>query len=262
MHGTHAASASGLLEGKTAMITGASSGIGAAAARLFAAEGAAVVLMARREKQLLAVAEEIESAGGRAVAVTGDVTAPHDVARAVEAAVDGFGGLDAAFNNAGWGARGTELHETDDEVYEQIMDVNVRGVWNCLRSQIRVMLERGEGGAIVNTSSTAGVFATGALAPYVAAKHAVLGLTRSAAAEYGDRGIRVNALVVGSTRTELMEEAYRGIPESEWTGGNRAIQRRLADPNEVAQAAAWLCSDRSSFVTGGAVPVDGGCTAV
>lgn len=252
----------GLLDGRRVMITGASSGIGAAAARLFATEGASVVLMARREKQLLALVEEIEATGGLAAAVTGDVTEPQDVERAVATAVDRFGGLDAAFNNAGWGARGAALHETDDAVYDRIMDVNVRGVWNCLRRQIPVMLEGGTGGTIVNTSSTAGVFATGALAPYVAAKHAVLGLTKSAAAEYGDRGIRVNALVVGSTRTELMEEAYRGIPESEWTGGTRAIQQRLADPMEVAEAAAWLCSDRSSFVTGGAVPVDGGCTAV
>ncbi|MDG4861261.1 glucose 1-dehydrogenase [Streptomyces sp. T-3] len=259
---TTATAHSGLLEGKTAMVTGASSGIGAAAARLFAREGASVVLMARREKQLLELVEEIEAGGGRAVAAVGDVTVSQDVERVVAVAVDRFGGLDAAFNNAGWGTKGALLHEADDAVYDRIMDVNVRGVWNCLRQQIPVMLAHGKGGAIVNTSSTAGVFATGALAPYVAAKHAVLGLTKSAAAEYGDRGIRVNALVVGSVRTELMAEAYRGIPESEWTAGARAVQQRLADPMEVAEAAAWLCSDRSSFVTGGAVPVDGGCTAV
>lgn len=250
----------GLLHGKRIMITGASSGIGAAAARLFAAEGAAVVLMARREKTLCDLAEEIRASGGRAVAVTGDVTSPEDVDRVVSAAVEAFGGLDAAFNNAGWGTRGTALHETEDSAYDQIMDVNVRGVWNCLRRQIPLMLDQQTGGTIVNTSSTAGIFATGALAPYVAAKHAVLGLTKAAAAEYGGRGIRVNALVVGSTRTELTEESMRGGPER--PVASRAIQRRMADPSEVAQAAAWLCSDRSSFVTGGAVPVDGGCSAV
>lgn len=116
-----------------------------------------------------------------------------------------FGGLDAAFNNAGWGVRGADLHETEDVLYDRIMDVNVRGVWNCLRHQVPLMLSQGTGGTIVNTSSTAGLFATGALAPYVAAKHAVLGLTKAAAAEYGERGIRVNALVVGSTRTGLTE---------------------------------------------------------
>jgi A-factor type gamma-butyrolactone 1'-reductase (1S-forming) len=250
----------GLLHGKRIMITGASSGIGAAAARLFAAEGAAVVLMARRKKALYDLAEEIHASRGRAVAVTGDVTCPRDVDRVVTTAVEAFGGLDAAFNNAGWGARGTDLHETEDAAYDQIMDVNVRGVWNCLRRQIPLMLNQQTGGTIVNTSSTAGVFATGALAPYVAAKHAVLGLTKAAAAEYGARGIRVNALVVGSTRTELTEESIRVGPER--PVASRAIQRRMADPSEVAEAAAWLCSDRSSFVTGGAVPVDGGCSAV
>lgn len=250
----------GLLHGKRIMITGASSGIGEAAARLFAAEGAAVVLMARREKILCDLAEEIHASRGRAIAVAGDVTSAEDVDRVVSAAVEVFGGLDAAFNNAGWGAKGAPLHETEDSAYDQIMDVNVRGVWNCLRRQIPLMLEQRTGGTIVNTSSTAGVFATGALAPYVAAKHAVLGLTKAAAAEYGARGIRVNALVVGSTRTELTEASIRSRPER--PVASRAIQRRLADPSEVAQAAAWLCSDRSSFVTGGAVPVDGGCSAV
>ncbi|MCX4970595.1 SDR family oxidoreductase [Streptomyces sp. NBC_00654] len=248
----------GLLHGKRVMITGASSGIGAAAARLFAAEGASVVLMARRQKPLCDLVDEVRAAGGRAVAVTGDVTCPGDVERVISVAVERFGGLDAAFNNAGWGSRGTDLHETEDSAYDQIMDVNVRGVWNCLRRQIPLMLDQSTGGTIVNTSSTAGLFATGALAPYVAAKHAVLGLTKAAAAEYGARGIRVNALVVGSTFTELTEaSAGSGRPVAA-----RAIQRRLADPSEVAQAAAWLCSDRSSFVTGGAVPVDGGCSAV
>ncbi|OKI86593.1 short-chain dehydrogenase [Streptomyces sp. CB02058] len=242
------------------MITGASSGIGAASARLFADEGASVVLMARREKPLCDLAEEIRAAGGRAAAVAGDVTSPGDVERVVSVAVEAFGGLDAAFNNAGWGARGTDLHETADSAYDRIMDVNVRGVWNCLRHQIPLMLDQRTGGTIVNTSSTAGLFATGALAPYVAAKHAVLGLTKAAAAEYGARGIRVNALVVGTTRTGLTEQNPRGGPQR--PVATRAIQHRMADPSEVAQAAAWLCSDRSSFVTGGAVPVDGGCSAV
>lgn len=255
-------SSGGLLEGKSIMITGASSGIGAAAARLFAAEGARLVLMARRKERLVPLCEEIGSAGGRVVAAVGDVRRAQDVEDAVALAVEDYGGLDAAFNNAGQGALGTPLHEVDQSVFDRIMDVNVRGVWNCLRAQIRVMLEQG-GGAIVNTSSTAGLFATGAIAPYVAAKHAVLGLTKTAAAEYGERGIRVNALVVGATRTEMVEAALQGAPGlQESSLVTRAIQRRLADPVEVARAAVWLCSDLSSFVTGGAVPVDGGCTAV
>jgi NAD(P)-dependent dehydrogenase (short-subunit alcohol dehydrogenase family) len=246
------------------MITGASSGIGAAAARHFAAQGAAVLLMARRKERLDRQIEEINVTGGRAVASAGDVTSAADVERAVAAAVRNFGGLDAAFNNAGWGTAGTPLHEVPDALYDQIMDVNVRGVWNCLRHQIPVMLDRGGRGAIVNTSSTAGQFATGAVAPYVAAKHAVIGLTKAAAAEYGDRGIRVNALVVGSTRTPLMEGAIqeRSRQGEGRAGAARAIQHRLADPLEIARAAAWLCSDEASFITGAAVPVDGGCSAV
>ncbi|MGD9484504.1 glucose 1-dehydrogenase [Streptomyces sp. TRM70308] len=251
-----------MLSGKTVMVTGASSGIGAAAARLLAAEGAAVVVMARRADRLRELVESVTASGGRAVAAAGDVRSPADVARAVSVAVETFGSLDAAFNNAGWGTLGTPLHAMDDADYDRIMDVNVRGVWNCLRQQIPVMLRQGRGGSIVNTSSTAGLFATGAAAPYVAAKHAVAGLTKAAAAEYGARGIRVNALMVGSTRTEMLADAATRVPGLEEHAVARAIQRRLADPEEVAQAVVWLCSDRASFVTGASVPVDGGCSAV
>ncbi|WP_156727771.1 SDR family NAD(P)-dependent oxidoreductase [Streptomyces apocyni] len=251
----------GLLAGKVAMITGASSGIGAAAARLFAAEGAAVVLMARRKDRLEALAGEISAAGGRALAVPGDVTSGGDVRRTVEAAVERFGGLDAAFNNAGYATVEQSLHQTDDEVFDRTIDVNVRGVWNCLRHQVPAMLDSGRGGSVVNTSSVAGRYATGASAPYVAAKHAVLGLTRAAAADYGQKGIRVNALVVGSTRTEMMEQVLEGSAALEEVFVASQIQKRMAAPREVAEAAVWLCSERSSFVTGVAMPVDGGCGA-
>ena len=248
------------LDGKTVMITGASSGIGAAAARLFAAEGAAVVLMARRKDKLEEIASEISAAGGRVEVAPGDVTETDAVERAVATAVSAFGGLNGAFNNAGWGTIGPRVHETDDAIFEQIMGVNVRGTWNCLKHQLPVMLE--SGGSVVNTSSTAGEFATGAIAPYVAAKHAVLGLTRAAAAEYGQNGIRVNALIVGTTRTELMEDAIRAVPQLEQGSVARQIQPRMAHPLEVARTAAWLLGDHSSFVTGGAIPVDGGASAI
>ncbi|MGX2998880.1 SDR family NAD(P)-dependent oxidoreductase [Streptomyces sp. JNUCC 64] len=244
------------------MVTGASSGIGAAAARLFAAEGARVVLMARREKRLRDLVDGITAGGGEAVAAVGDVTRPEDVGRAVDLAVAAYGRLDGAFNNAGWATAGTRLHESDEADFHRVLEVNLVGVWNCLRRQIPAMLATGAGGSIVNTSSHAGVAATGASAAYVAAKHGVIGLTRAAAADYGQDGIRVNALVVGSTRTELMEEVLSVSPALEEAFTSRSAQRRMAHPSEVAQAALWLLSTRSSFVTGGAVPVDGGATAM
>lgn len=243
------------------MITGASSGIGAAAAHLFAEHGAAVVLTARRQEQLASVAEEIEAKGGRAAYVTGDIRRGEDVERVVDTAVERFGRLDAAFNNAGHATLGVDLHEMSDDDYDTVMDVNVRGVWNCMRHQIRAMLGTG-GGTIVNTASVAGLIATGVGAPYVAAKHAVIGLTKAAAASYGDRGIRVNALAVGSTFTEMMESVVEQMPGVEQAFFARAVQKRFAAPVEVAQAALWLCSGASSFVTGATVPVDGGTLAV
>ncbi|MFJ2025647.1 SDR family NAD(P)-dependent oxidoreductase [Streptomyces sp. NPDC087897] len=249
-----------LLSGKVALITGASSGIGAAAARHFADEGAAVVLVARRAHLVEEAAERIGKDGGRAVAVPGDVTRRADMDRAVATAVDRFGTLDCAFNNAGHAGAGTLLHELSDDEFDRTLDVNLRGVWNCLRAQLPAMMAAG-GGAIVNTSSVAGVRATSASAPYVAAKHAVLGLTRAAAAEYGEHGIRVNALVVGSTDTEMMDSVLAAGPAVRARFGGKAIQQRLADPAEIARAAAWLCSDASSFTTGAALAVDGGRTA-
>ncbi|MER6269224.1 glucose 1-dehydrogenase [Streptomyces sp900105755] len=250
----------GLLHGKSVVITGASSGIGAAAALLFAREGARLVLAARRKDRLREVVERIEAAGGTAIAAVADVTSADEMRKVAWTALDAYGGLDAAFNNAGWTSTGTPMHLMTDDEYDRIMDVNARGVWNALRAQIAVMLDHG-GGAVVNTSSVAGVRATGASAPYIAAKHAVIGLTRAAADEYADRGIRVNALIVGSTRTELMDEVLTNTPSLLGPFTERAMQRRLAGPEEVAQAAAWLCSDRSSFTTGAAVQVDGGWTS-
>lgn len=251
----------GLLRDKVVMITGASSGIGAAAGRVFAAEGATVVLVARRAEKLHELAAEITAAGGRAMVTAGDVTRETDMAQAVAGAVSRFGRLDGAFNNAGHTAAGGLLHETDPMVFEQVMDVNVRGVWNCMRHQIPAMLGSGRPAAIVNTSSVAGVLAAGASSAYVAAKHAVLGLTRAAAAEYGVRGVRVNALVVGSTRTEMMDQVLKDVPALEEAFVGRSVQKRMAAPEEIAHSAAWLCSDRASFVTGTAMPVDGGWTA-
>ncbi|WP_326697701.1 SDR family oxidoreductase [Streptomyces sp. NBC_01754] len=251
----------GMLAGKTAMITGASSGIGEAAARLFAAEGAAVLLMARREDELNQLAREIRDSGGRAEISAGDVSVAEDVQRAVDAAREHFGTLDAAFNNAGFAGEDLSLlHELDQTVFDRTMAVNVNGTWNCLRAQIPVMLQAGAG-AIVNTSSTAAMGATGAPVPYVAAKHAVLGMTRAAAAEYAPHGIRINTLVVGTTRTDMIDQAVEAYPHLGTAFVARQMQKRMADPIEIAQAALWLCSNRASFATGSALAVDGGWTA-
>ncbi|GLF99567.1 SDR family NAD(P)-dependent oxidoreductase [Streptomyces yaizuensis] len=250
---------SGFLTGKRVLIVGASSGIGAAAARVFAREGAAVVLTARREERLAALAGELRDGGARAAYVVADAAVPGDAVRAVEFAVERFGGLDAAFNNAGFGAPRTPLHLMEDQVYDEIMDTNVRGVFNFLRPQLAAMLAGG-GGAIVNTSSTGGLVATPVAAPYVASKHAVIGLTKAAAAEYGGRNIRVNAIAPGTTRSEMVADWFALNPGVEEMLHRATPQPRTAEPEEIAEAAAWLCSDRASYVTGSTLVVDGGFT--
>jgi NAD(P)-dependent dehydrogenase (short-subunit alcohol dehydrogenase family) len=248
----------GLLAGKTAFISGASSGIGAAAARVFCREGAAVMLGARREDQLAALTRELLDQGHQADYTTADVRSAAEVAEAVRRTLARFGGLDVAFNNAGVGAAQVPLHVMADELYDTIMDTNVRGVWNCMRHQIAAMLPRG--GAIVNTSSTAGLVATPVAAPYIASKHAVLGLTKAAAAEYAPHGIRINALAPGSTRSEMVDAWLEEDPGAEELLRAAAPLPRIAAPREIAEAAAWLGSDRASFVIGATLPVDGGWT--
>ena len=246
------------LVGKSALITGASAGIGAAAAWVFCREGAAVTLVARREPELAALTAELARAGHRAQYVVADVTRPADAERAVAAAVAAYGGLDAAFNNAGLAALPQPMHLMDDAVYDTVMDTNVRGVWNCMRHELAAMLERG-GGAIVNNSSTAGLVATVAGSPYIASKHAVIGLTKAAANEYAAHGIRVNALATGATRSEMLADWLAGDhPAREDAMAGKAMVGRLATPTEIAEVAAWLCSGRSSYVVGATVPVDGG----
>ncbi|MYW46969.1 SDR family oxidoreductase [Streptomyces sp. SID161] len=243
------------------MVTGASSGIGAAAARVGGRHGAALVLMARRLPRLEELAAQLRGEGAQVVCAAGDVTSPDDVKRAVGLAVDRYGRLDAAFNNAGTTTEPALLHETDDADYDTVLDVNLRGVWLCMKHQIKAMLAGGAGGAIVNNSSIAGVRATSAGAPYVAAKHAVLGLTKAAAAQYAARGVRVNALATGLTRSEMSEAVFARDPAAEERMRSRNPQGRVADPEEVARVAVWLCSDQASFVTGATMAVDGGAGA-
>ncbi|MET9558474.1 glucose 1-dehydrogenase [Streptomyces sp. NPDC006645] len=247
----------GLLSGKAVLVTGASSGIGAAAARVFSAEGASVVVVARREDRLKALVDELVAGGAEAACVVADVRDAAEARRAVAVAVEKFGRLDGAFNNAGVGGDRTPLHLMSDDVYDDLMDSNVRSVWNCLRPEIAAMLEGG-GGAVVNNSSVGGLVAIPTAAPYVASKHAVVGLTRAAADEYASQGIRVNAVAPGTTRTEITEDWFGRNPGLEKMVHSMTPQGRTAEPTEIAAAAAWLLSDRCPFLTGVVVPVDGG----
>ncbi|MFG3410103.1 SDR family NAD(P)-dependent oxidoreductase [Streptomyces sp. NPDC048142] len=246
-----------LLSGKVALVVGGSSGIGAASARLFAREGATVVVVARRKDRLAALVDELRGEGADAAYVVGDVSDAEQAARAVDVTVSAYGRLDVAFNNAGIGGDRTPLHLMPDEVYNTIMDVNVRGVFNCLRSEIAAMLESG-GGAIVNTSSVGGLVAIPTAAPYIASKHAVVGLTRAAADEYATQGIRVNAVAPGTTRSEITADWFGRNPGLEDLANSLTPQGRTAEPEEIAAAVAWLLSDRCPFLTGTVLPVDGG----
>lgn len=248
---------SGLLPGKVVLVTGASSGIGAAAAKVFAQEGATVVLAARREERLAELVAVLRDGGAEASYVVCDVSAAKDAARAVEFTVSTYGRLDAAFNNAGIGGDRTPLHLMSDDVYDSIMDANVRGLWNCLRHEIAAMLETG-GGSIVNNSSVGGLVAIPTAAPYIASKHAVVGFTRAAADEYAKQGIRVNAVAPGTTRSEITADWFGRNPGLEDMVNSMTPQGRTAEPEEIAAAAAWLLSDRCPFLTGTVLPVDGG----
>nr|ABX71095.1 Lct12 [Streptomyces rishiriensis] len=245
---------------KIVLITGAGSGIGAAAARVFTRQGATVVLAGRRADPLRRLTGLLRENGASASWVAADVADPADVRAMVEFTLSEHGRLDAAFNNAGVGVEKRPLHLTDDADYRRVMDVNVTGVWNCLRHEIAAMLANG-GGSIVNTSSVGGLVATSVAAPYIASKHAVIGLTKAAAVEYAEHGIRVNALAPGLTRSEMVDQWFTAHPEAERGALRSAPQQRAAEPEEVAEAAAWLCSDRASFVTGATLAVDGGRTA-
>jgi NAD(P)-dependent dehydrogenase (short-subunit alcohol dehydrogenase family) len=243
------------LEGRAGIITGASRGIGAATARAFVAAGVAVALAARDGAALAALAEELSSDGGRAIAVPTDVADRASVERLVDQTVDAFGRLDLAFNNAaGGGQAPTPLAELPVGAYDSAVAITLRGVFLSMKYEIPPMLETG-GGAIVNMSSTAGLEGVGGLAGYVSSKHGVIGLTKVAALDYAERGVRVNALAPGPILTDRLAEAGE---EMQKRAGMAMPMRRIGQVQEIAAAVVWLCSDQASYITGVTLPIDGG----
>ncbi|MGI9005828.1 MAG: SDR family NAD(P)-dependent oxidoreductase [Streptosporangiaceae bacterium] len=245
------------MRGQVALVAGASRGIGAAAAEAFAAAGAAVVLGARDLTALTEVARRTEAAGGEAAAVRCDVTDPGSVQALVEQAVTRYGRLDAAFNNATAGPRPAPLAEIDVGAFDLGIATNIRGTFLGMKFQIPAMLAGG-GGAIVNMASVAGLSGTANLAAYVAGKAGIIGLTKVAALDYADQGIRVNVVAPGPILTHHLEAAGE---RARFLAGQSTPMRRTGQAAEVARTVLWLCSPGSSFITGAVLPVDGGQSA-
>jgi NAD(P)-dependent dehydrogenase (short-subunit alcohol dehydrogenase family) len=253
----------GLLEGKSALITGAGGGIGRAAALAFAREGARVAVADIAAEAAAETVALVNAAGGQALSLTGEVTRDAEVKAMVEAVVRTWGRLDCAFNNAGIAgfqvdAAGKKTAEWSEAAFDRMIAVNLKGVWLCMKHELTQMAAQG-GGAIVNTGSIAGLAGLPTSSAYVAAKHGVVGLTKTAAIEYAEANIRVNAVCPGFIRTRMTEDTMRRRGEAILA---QTPLRRMGNPEEIAEMVLWLCSDHASYVTGAAYNVDGGWMAV
>jgi len=248
------------LQGKVAIVTGGTSGIGRDAAVLFAKAGAKVVVAGRREAEGKATVDQIRGAGGDGLFVKTDVARAADVQALVKKTVENYGRVDIAFNNAGIEGAASPITEQSEEDWDRTMDINLKGVWLCLKYEIQQMLKQGSGGAIVNMSSVAGLIGAAGMATYCSSKHAVLGLTKSAALETAKSGIRINAVCPAVIETAMAERLF-GAPEVEKHMLGMHPIGRFGKPMEIAEAVLWMCSDRASFMTGQALVMDGGFMA-
>jgi NAD(P)-dependent dehydrogenase (short-subunit alcohol dehydrogenase family) len=250
----------GRVDGKVALITGGGSGIGRATALLFGREGAKVVVADYNAEGGERTVKTIKEAGGAAVFQLADVSNPQDVDALMHSVVESYGRLDCAFNNAGIEGQMAETPDCSIENWNRVIAINLTGVFLCMKYEIPLMLRHG-GGAIVNTASAAGLVGLSGASAYVAAKHGVAGLTKSAALEFAQRGIRVNAVCPGFIRTPMVERVLdKGAISEEQIFATEPMHR-MGKPDEIAEAVLWLCSDASSFVTGLPMPIDGGYVA-
>ena len=247
-------------ENKVALVTGAGSGMGLTTAHMFAAEGAAVALVDIHEAPIRKAAEQLVSAGHKAIAIHCDVTDEAQVKGMVAQTVSAFGRLDAAFNNAGVQSLAVETADATSEEFDRVNAINLRSVWLCMKYEL-LQLRQQEGGAIVNNSSIGGLIGIPGRAIYHATKHGVIGLTKSAALEYASRGIRINAVCPGAIETPMVAEMVAKEPETMKDITKEQPIGRLGRPEEIGSAVLWLCSDGASFVIGHALAVDGGYTA-
>ncbi|MBH8605409.1 glucose 1-dehydrogenase [Thermoactinomyces sp. CICC 10522] len=246
--------------GKVALVTGGGSGIGRATSLAFAKKGAKVVIAGRTREKIVETQEMIKNLGGEAIAVQADVSAEEQVREMIQTTIDQFGRINFACNAAGIGGKLAPTADVTEEDFDRTLAINLKGVWLCMKYQIRQMLKQGSG-AIVNISSINGLDGTPNAAIYSASKSGVVSLTKSAALEYAKSNIRINAICPGAVHTPMLEQVFNitGVTPSQYE--SKIPMNRIGDPNDIAHSVTWLCSDETSYITGHIMVIDGGVSA-